>query len=712
MPNRLAASTSPYLLQHRDNPVDWWEWSPEAFAEAERRGLPVLLSVGYAACHWCHVMAHESFEDEQTAAFMNEHFVNIKVDREERPDVDAVYMEAVQAMTGHGGWPMTSFLTAAGEPFFCGTYWPRERKHGMPSFLEVLSSVSQTWQTRRDEVLQAGADVVARLSRAPEGTTADVTPALLDQAAAGLRSSYDGVHGGFGSAPKFPPSMVLEFLLRRAARTGGEDLGLVEHTCRAMASGGMYDQLGGGFARYSVDASWTVPHFEKMLYDNALLLRVYVHLWRATGSAMARRVALETGEFLLRDLRTPEGGFASALDADTDGVEGLTYVWTPTELVEVLGEDDGRWAAEQFDVTPGGTFEEGASVLQRLQEPDDLERYERVRAALLAARDSRPQPGRDDKVVAAWNGLAIAALAEGGALLDQPHWVEAADVCADLLLRVHWVTADQRLRRVSRDGVVGAHAGVLEDYADFAEGVLALHQVTGDPGRLSGAEHLLRVVLEQFPDGTGGFYDTAADAEQLVRRPQDPTDNATPSGAAAAAQALLTCAALTGSDELRTAAERALAVQAPLLGKYARFAGWAAATAEALLAGPAEVAVVDRPDLLAVARRATSPGAVVVAAGPLVRTARQGRRTSAGSSSARRRRPTRRGCASSCRWWSRRRRRRRRPAGPRAPRPAGRSPGRRGRRSCAPCSRPARRPAAPAARPSWCGRPSRRRRRR
>jgi uncharacterized protein YyaL (SSP411 family) len=286
--------------------------------------------------------------------------------------------------------------------------------------------------------------------------------------------------------------------------------------------------------------------------------------------------------------------------------------------VEVLGEDDGRWAALQFDVTPGGTFEEGASVLQRLQEPDDLERYERVRVALLAARDARPQPGRDDKIVTAWNGLAIAALAEGGALLDQPHWVEAADVCADLLLRVHWVTADQRLRRVSRDGVVGQHAGVLEDYADYAEGLLALHQVTGDPGRLSDAQHLLRVVLEQFPDGTGGFYDTAADAEQLVRRPQDPTDNATPSGASAAAAALLTYAALTGSEAHRTAAERALAVQAPLLGRYARFAGWAAATAEALVAGPAEVAVVDRPDLLAVARRATSPGAVVVAAGPLL----------------------------------------------------------------------------------------------
>jgi len=618
MPNRLADSTSPYLQQHKDNPVEWWEWGPEVFAEAERRGVPILLSIGYAACHWCHVMAHESFEDEATAAYMNQHFVNVKVDREERPDVDAVYMEAVQAMTGHGGWPMTSFLTAKGEPFFCGTYWPRERKHGMPSFGEVLQSVAQTWEQRRDEVLEAGADVVRRLSERPPSTaTAEVTPDLLDQAAASLRTSYDMTSGGFGSAPKFPPSMVLEFLLRHHARTG-TGLDLVEGTCEAMARGGMYDQLAGGFARYSVDQHWVVPHFEKMLYDNALLLRVYLHWWRATGSSFARRVAVETGEFLLRDLRTAEGGFASALDADTDGVEGLTYVWTPEQLADVLGDDDGAWAAEQMDVTVGGTFEHGSSVVQRLAEPDDLDRYERVRAALLSARTRRPQPARDDKVVCAWNGLAIAALAAGGALLDRPEWVAAADACADLLLNVHWVTAEQRLLRTSRDGVAGRNAGVLEDYADFAEGLLALHQVTGDPGRLDGAQHLLRVVLEHFGDGAGGFFDTADDAEQLVRRPQDPTDNATPSGLAAAAGALLTYAALTGSDLHRTAAEAALRTVAPLFARHARFAGWAAAIGEALVAGPAEVAVVDRPDLLAVARLATAPGAVVVGAGPLV----------------------------------------------------------------------------------------------
>ena len=614
MPNRLADSTSPYLLQHADNPVDWWEWSPEAFADAERRGVPVLLSIGYAACHWCHVMAHESFEDDDTAAYMNEHFVNVKVDREERPDVDAVYMEAVQAMTGHGGWPMTSFLTAKGEPFFCGTYWPLQRRGGMPSFREVLQSVTQTWQTRREEVEAAGADVVQRLSRSPGGATAEITPELLDRAVASLRASYDGVHGGFGGAPKFPPSMVLEFLLRHWARTGS-GLELVEHTCRAMASGGMYDQLAGGFARYSVDAQWVVPHFEKMLPDNALLLRVYAHLWRATGSPDARRVALETADFLLRDLRTDEGGFASALDADTDGEEGLTYVWTPASLADALGDEDARWAAEQFDVTDAGTFEHGTSVLQRLAEPDDAERYARVCARLREVRAQRPQPGRDDKVVAAWNGLAIAALAEVGVLLDRPDCLAAAVACADLLRHLH--DEGGRLQRTSIAGRAGRHAGVLEDYADVAEGLLALFSATGDLSRLVDAQRLLDVVLDHFGDGAGSFYDTADDAEQLFRRPQDPTDNASPSGLAAAAGALLTCAAMTGSQRYRDAAEAALATVAPLIGRHARFAGWAAAVGEAVLAGPAEVVVLDRPDLLAVARLGTAPGAVVVTAGPL-----------------------------------------------------------------------------------------------
>jgi len=627
MPNRLADSTSPYLQQHRDNPVDWWEWSPEAFAEARRRDVPVLLSVGYAACHWCHVMAHESFEDDETAAVMNEHFVNIKVDREERPDIDAVYMEATQAMSGHGGWPMTAFLTPRGEPFFCGTYFPPAPRHGMPSFGQLLTSVAAAWQERRGEVEAAGADVVRRLHREPlpAGDTR-LDADTLDAAVTSLAASYDRQDAGFGRAPKFPPSMVLEFLLRARARTGSDSaLAMVEHTCERMARGGMYDQLAGGFARYSVDGQWVVPHFEKMLYDNALLLRVYLHLWRETGSPLAERVARQTAEFLLRDLRTPEGGFASALDADTEGEEGRTYVWTPAQLREVLGEDDGRYAAQVFAVSESGTFEHGTSVLQLPADPDDPQRFADLRARLLRARCERPQPARDDKVVAAWNGLAIAALAEAGALLAEPSYVDAAGRCADLLLDVH--RAGSRLVRTSRDGRAGRSTGVLEDYANLATGLLVLHQVSADPRRLSEAGALLEVALEHFADGAGGFYDTADDAETLVRRPQDPTDNATPSGSAATAGALVTYAALTASERHREAAERALAVVAPLAGQHARFVGEACSVGEALLAGPVEVAVVgesdrdraspsDRTALERTARLGTSPGALVVAGQP------------------------------------------------------------------------------------------------
>ena len=432
--NRLAAATSPYLRQHADNPVDWFTWGDEAFAEARTREVPILLSVGYAACHWCHVMAHESFEDDQTAAYMNEHFVNVKVDREERPDVDAVYMEATQAMTGQGGWPMTCFLTPDGEPFYCGTYFPPTPHHGLPSFVQVLEAVARTWRERRDEVRNAAADIVAQLEgpRFPSGAAPD--PATLDRAVEVLGGQFDEVDAGFGGAPKFPPSMVLEFLLRNAARTGSRRaLAMVEQTCGRMARGGMYDQLGGGFARYSVDQAWVVPHFEKMLYDNALLLRVYVHWWRQTGAPLAERVVRETAAFLLRDLRTPEGGFASALDADSEGVEGKFYAWTPAQLREVLGDDDGAFAAEVFGVTDRGTFEHGMSTLQLRADTADPHRLARVRERLFAARADRVPPGRDDKVVAAWNGLAVAALAEAGALLEEPSYVEAAVAAADLV---------------------------------------------------------------------------------------------------------------------------------------------------------------------------------------------------------------------------------------------------------------------------------------
>jgi uncharacterized protein YyaL (SSP411 family) len=633
--NRLADAQSPYLLQHAANPVDWWPWSDEAFAEARRRDVPVLLSVGYAACHWCHVMARESFEDAELAAYLNEHFVSVKVDREERPDVDAVYMEAVQAATGQGGWPMTVFLTPDGEPFYFGTYFPPRPLHGTPAFRQVVEGVRAAWDGRREEVAEVAGRVTAELAGRGLGLPADAAPPgaeALGAALLGLTRDYDARHGGFGGAPKFPPAMVLEFLLRHHARTGSEGaLQMAADTAEHMARGGIYDQLGGGFARYAVDRSWTVPHFEKMLYDNALLCRFYAHLWRATGSALARRVALETADFLVRELRTPEGGFASALDADSDDgtgrhAEGAYYVWTPEQLREVLGDADAALAAACFGVTPEGTFEHGSSVL-RLPRTDsggsppvDAARLDRVRRALLAARAERPAPGRDDKVVAAWNGLAVAALAETGAYFGRPDLVDAALGAADLLVRVH-LDEHGRLSRTSRDGVAGANAGVLEDYADVAEGFLTLASVTGEGVWTDFAGLLLDQVLDRFRDGGGALYDTAADAEALINRPQDPTDNATPSGWNAAAGALLTYAAFTGSTPHRAAAEQALGVVTALAPRAPRFIGHGLAVAEALLAGPYEVAVVGEPedprteDLHRTALLATSPGAVV-AAGP------------------------------------------------------------------------------------------------
>ncbi|GGP65166.1 thioredoxin domain-containing protein [Streptomyces calvus] len=630
MPNRLAHETSPYLLQHADNPVDWWPWSEEAFAEARRRQVPVLLSVGYSSCHWCHVMAHESFEDPATAEELNAHFVSVKVDREERPDVDAVYMEAVQAATGQGGWPMTVFLTPDAEPFYFGTYFPPAPRHGMPSFRQVLQGVHQAWSERRGEVDEVAGKITRDLAGREIAYGDDQVPGeeQLAQALLGLTREYDPQRGGFGGAPKFPPSMVIEFLLRHHARTGAEGaLQMARDTCERMARGGIYDQLGGGFARYSVDRDWVVPHFEKMLYDNALLCRVYTHLWRATGSGLARRVALETADFMVRELRTPEGAFASALDADSDDgsgrhVEGAYYVWTPAQLREVLGEADAELAARYFGVTEEGTFEEGASVLQLPQRDEvfDADRIDAVRQRLLAARAGRPAPGRDDKVVAAWNGLAIAALAETGACFDRPDLVEAAVAAGDLLVRLH-MDDQARIARTSKDGHVGANAGVLEDYADVAEGFLALASVTGEGVWLEFAGLLLDHVLARFADPeSGALYDTASDAERLIRRPQDPTDNAAPSGWTAAAGALLGYAAHTGSEPHRTAAERALGVVKALGPRVPRFIGWGLAVAEAVLDGPREVAVVgpslDDPATAALHRTAllgTAPGAVVAA---------------------------------------------------------------------------------------------------
>jgi uncharacterized protein YyaL (SSP411 family) len=614
MANQLRDATSPYLRQHAQNPVHWQEWGEVAFEEARRRNVPVLLSVGYAACHWCHVMAHESFEDEGVAAVLNARFVSVKVDREERPDIDAVYMAATTAMTGSGGWPMTVFLTPGGEPFYCGTYYPRDH------FLQLLGAIDEAWRGREAEVRASAEHIATALA---EATAAPVSAAIddtvLEEAVTALARSFDATNGGFGTAPKFPPSMVLEFLLRHHARTGNATaLALVERTLEAMARGGMYDQLAGGFARYSVDAAWVVPHFEKMLYDNALLLRVYLHAWKATGSQLARRVVTEAAEFLLQDLGTAEGAFAASLDADTDGQEGLTYVWTPDQLAEVLGREYGSEAATVLGVTREGTFEGGASTLQLLADPADSQWFSRVRMSLKSARDTRPQPARDDKVVTSWNGLAIAALAEAGVVLGVPAWVESARRAAEHVLDLHLV--DGRLRRSSLAGVIGAAEAVADDHGNLAEGLLALHQATGEPRWLTAAGELLDTALDRFADPDGGFHDTAEDAEQLYFRPRSGADNAEPSGQSSLAGALVTYGALTGSSRHLEAGRRAVAAAGEIARRDPRFAGWTLAVAEALAAGPLQVAIVGSDaraaELLTTARASTSPGLVLAAGEP------------------------------------------------------------------------------------------------
>ena len=627
--NRLGSATSPYLLQHADNPVHWWPWGAEAFAEAKRRDVPVLISVGYAACHWCHVMAHESFENEGIAATVNEHFVSIKVDREERPDVDAVYMTATQAMTGQGGWPMTVFATPEGEPFFCGTYYPPAQ------FDALVRAVAQAWRDQRDDVRKQGAAVVEAIAQSQgaslQRVAGSLSPEVLDTAAAALVRAEDQTYGGFGGAPKFPPHMALLFLLRHHQRTGDERaLEVVRHACEAMARGGIYDQLGGGFARYSVDERWLVPHFEKMLYDNALLLRVYTLLWRLTGDRLALRIATETAEFLMRDLY--DGAFVSSLDADTDGHEGLTYVWTPAQLAAVLGDEDGALAADLFDVTEAGTFEHGTSVLRLARDIDDADdgvrqRWARVRSSLYQQRLSRSQPGRDDKVVAAWCGLAVTGLVEyalnvrssdldEGDVGTAGRAAEHASAAAGLLADVHLV--DGRLRRASRNGVAGSPAGVLDDYGCVAEAFCAMHQLTGEGSWLARAGALLDAALDHFSNGDGGFFDTADDAERLVTRPADPTDNATPSGLSSLCAALVAYSALTGESRYREAAEEALETVTALMARHPRYSGYACAVAEALISGPYEIAISipdgtePLSDLVRTAYRYTPPGAVVI----------------------------------------------------------------------------------------------------
>lgn len=611
--NLLNRSTSPYLRQHADNPVHWREWTPEALADAAARDVPIMLSIGYAACHWCHVMAHESFEDREVAALANANFVCIKVDREERPDLDAVYMNATVALTGQGGWPMTCFLTPDGRPFFCGTYYPK------PNFMQLLTAVAETWRDRRDEVEKASDQITTELRKMAGGLPGGgppVAPELCDHAVAAVLADEDTRHGGFGGAPKFPPSALLEGLLRHYERTGSSTaLTAVERTCEAMARGGIYDQLSGGFARYSVDPYWVVPHFEKMLYDNALLLRAYAHLARRTESVLGRRIASETADFMIAELGDLDM-FTSSLDADAAGREGSTYVWTPAELRDVLGDDDGTWAAAVFAVTDEGTFEHGASVLQLPADPDDPVRFETIRAALLTARRARPQPARDDKVVTAWNGFAITALAEASVALQRPELLDAASRCARRLVDLHIV--DGRLRRASLGGAVGASAGILEDHAALATALLTLYQQTG--AWLPEARHLLDVALDHFADPAqpGRWFDTADDAETLMVRPADPIDGATPAGASLIAEALQQAAYLTGSSRYAEAAQAALSTAVPILARAARSGGHWLAVAEAQLRGPIQIAVACEPpsDLLTAART-LAPGGAVVVGGPV-----------------------------------------------------------------------------------------------
>jgi uncharacterized protein len=614
--NRLGSTTSPYLLQHADNPVDWWPWGPQALAEAQRRDVPLLISVGYAACHWCHVMAHESFENEAIGAKVNEGFVAVKVDREEHPDVDAVYMSATQAMTGQGGWPMTVFATPDGQPFLCGTYYPRQQ------FDRLLDAVSQAWQTQREDIVRQGQAVVEAIASPALFTGNALSERILNDGATRLVAAHDTAYGGFGQGgPKFPPHLAMLFLLRNYQRTQDKNvLEAVQHTAEAMARGGIYDQIEGGFHRYAVDGHWIVPHFEKMLYDNALLLRAYTLLWRLTGDGLAERIARETYAFLAERMATPEGGFASAFDADTEGVEGSTYVWTPRQMEEALGADDAAFAADLFGVTEEGNFEDGATVLTLARDadaagPEVKQRWATVRRKLAEKRETRPQPATDDKVVAAWTGLAITAMCEYARLAGDGDSTQVTKA-ATLLKERHIV--DGRLRRVSRNGVVGEPVGVLEDYGSVAEAFTAMHQLTGEPQWLDAARDLLDTAVELFVED-GRVYDTAKDAQKLFTRPADPTDNATPSGASAFAAALIAYSALSGEPSYREHAEAVIRTVGELIAQHPRFAGYSGAAAEALLSGPVEIAVATTDPDDAMARAAIEkapPGAVIVIGEP------------------------------------------------------------------------------------------------
>ncbi len=595
--NRLAEATSPYLLQHAANPVDWHEWGEGAFARARAEDKPLLLSVGYSACHWCHVMAHESFEDPATAGLMNKHFVSVKVDREERPDVDALYMEATVAMSGSGGWPMTVFLTPAGEPFYAGTYFPPEPRHGMPSFRQLLDAIERAWREQRDDVGRQAARLVEALGQSARiGPSSEpLTSSLLGEAESALARSFDPVDGGFGRAPKFPPPSTIELLLRRGTDRALE---MAVRTLDAMAAGGMYDVIGGGFHRYSVDERWLVPHFEKMLYDNALLVPAYLHAWLVTGEERHRQVVEQTLDYVLRELTVEGGGLASAQDADTDGVEGLTYTWTPDEAADV--------GLNPELLLP---FEHGRMIVRGRLEPE-------LRARLLGERAQRPQPFRDDKAVASWNGLALAALADAGYRLERPDWIEAAQRVAAFLLGP-LSGEGGRLRRAWRDGRASGE-GFLEDYADAAYGLLELHVATGELRWLHEARRLALLAVELFADEEhGGFFLAPRDGEQLVAQTKPLDDNPTPSGNSMLAHVLLRLSRIWGDDELERRAVSVFRLVEPSLRRVPSAFGWTLCALDLWLTPPQEIAVAG-PVESPVARAALVPfrPRTVVAVGP------------------------------------------------------------------------------------------------
>ncbi len=606
MPNRLAAETSPYLRQHQNNPVDWHPWGEEALGRARREQRPLLVSIGYSACHWCHVMERESFEDAEIAAYMNESFVCIKVDREERPDVDAVCMEACQAMTGQGGWPLNAFLTPDRAPFYVGTYFPPQSRHGLPSWRAVLEAVATAWETQRDEVRRSGASVLGSIGASARMRASEdpLTPTILQAALTGLRSSYDPVNGGFARAPKFPMSSVLEFLLGQ----GETEMSL--GTLRAMASGGINDQVGGGFARYAVDPTWTVPHFEKMLYDNALLARVYLHGFQVSGEPLLRRTCEETLDWALRELRGPEGGFCAALDADSEGTEGRFYVWTADELREALG-DLAEPALAYFGATDAGNFE-GANVLQA-RGPEPAQRAE-IRERLLGARAQRIRPGLDDKRLCAWNGLMITALAEAGAALSRPDYLDAAGAGAQFVL-TELRDGEGRLQRTWKDGEARIEA-YLEDHAFLLQAVTALYEATFDARWFAHARELADTIIERFADPeNGGFFTTAADRELSFSRRKDLEDSPIPSGSSAAALGLLRLARISGESAYETHALGVLRLLAPIAGGHPLAFGHALQAFAFYLAPVREVAIIgsgpDADALAAIVRGGFSPRVVL-----------------------------------------------------------------------------------------------------